>query len=90
MMNLIAMDFLMNVLTLNAVGLGSIADWLKEEAGNAIAIAIAIYGIWYGLFKQQWGKTIGIVAVAGFVWLAIGDTELVLNGIKNLWGLVFK
>ncbi|MDA2637896.1 TcpD family membrane protein [Bacillus cereus] len=63
--------------------LSGIVDWIRTEGGNAVTLVCIIMVIFY-LFKQSWGKMIGFLVVAAFVFFAVGNTESALASFKTI------
>ncbi|MEH7217026.1 TcpD family membrane protein [Bacillus toyonensis] len=63
--------------------LSGIVDWIRTEGGNAVTLVCICMVIYY-LFKQSWGKMIGFLVVAAFVFFAVGNTESALASFKTI------
>ncbi len=63
--------------------LSGIVDWIRTEGGNAVTLVCICMVIYY-LFKQSWGKMIGFLVVAAFVFFAVGNTERALGSFKSI------
>ncbi|MFB6445738.1 TcpD family membrane protein [Streptomyces albidoflavus] len=83
------MNFFANpVLAASLPSLGNLADWVQTEGGNAVAIVLVCFGVFY-LFRQDISKLIGFVIAAGFVFFAVGNPERLLKQIGDLAYTVF-
>lgn len=83
------MNFFANpVLAASLPSLGNLADWVQTEGGNAVAIVLVCFGVFY-LFRQDIGKLIGFVIAAGFVFFAVGNPERLLKQLGDLAHTIF-
>ncbi|MEC1052519.1 TcpD family membrane protein [Bacillus paralicheniformis] len=83
------MNFFANpVLAASLPSLGNLTNWIQTEGGNAVAIVLVCFGIYY-LFRQDFPKLIGFVIVAGFVFFAVGNPERLLKQLGELATTVF-
>lgn len=83
------MNFFANpVLAVSLPSLGNLADWVQTEGGNAVAIVLVCFGVFY-LFRQDIGKLIGFVIAAGFVFFAVGNPERLLKQLGDLAHTIF-
>lgn len=80
------MNFL-SFLVIGAAGslptLGRLKDWIVEEGGNAVAIVLVGFAVFY-LVKQSWGKLIGFLVVAAIVFFAVGNPEAMLQNLESI------
>ena len=77
-------------MVLGATGLPSLGDlrgWIVNEGGNAVAIILVGFAVFY-LARQSWGKLIGFLAVAALVFFTVGNPEGMLNSLENIWSSV--
>ncbi|MFE6912325.1 hypothetical protein, partial [Streptomyces erythrochromogenes] len=73
------MNFFANpVLAASLPSLGNLADWVQTEGGNAVAIVLVCFGVFY-LFRQDISKLIGFVIAAGFVFFAVGNVYFIFK-----------
>ncbi|MFD4416888.1 TcpD family membrane protein [Bacillus safensis] len=83
------MNFFANpVLAVSLPSLGDFTNWIQNEGGNAVAIVLVCYGIYY-LFRQDFGKLLGFVIAAGFVFFAVGNPERLLKQLGDLAQVIF-
>ncbi|MCY9399779.1 TcpD family membrane protein [Bacillus haynesii] len=68
--------------------LGDLKSWVTTEGGNAVAIVLVIFGVFY-LFKQDIGRLIGFVVAGAFVFFAVGSPERLLGQLAELASKVF-
>ncbi|MFG6150613.1 TcpD family membrane protein [Halobacillus sp. B23F22_1] len=82
MMNLLEM---MNYLVLGSLPtLDGIESWIVNEGGNAVAIILVGFAIFY-LVRQSWGKLIGFMLIAALVFFAVGNPDTMLTNIEGIW-----
>jgi len=67
--------------------LSRILEWVKTEGGNAIMVALIGLAIRF-FFKQQIGKMIGLLALAGFVLLIIGNPDSIIKAVQAIFSKV--
>ncbi|GGJ77655.1 TcpD family membrane protein [Virgibacillus salexigens] len=67
--------------------LGTLKDWIVEEGGNAVAIVLVGFAVFY-LVKQSWGKLIGFLIVAAVVFFAVGNPEGMLQNLESIADVV--
>lgn len=63
--------------------LSGIVEWIRTEGGNAVTL-VCIFMVIYHLFKQSWGKMIGFLVVAAFVFFTVGNTESALGSFQKI------
>lgn len=63
--------------------LSGIVDWIRTEGGNAVTLVCIGMVIFY-LFKQSWGKMMGFLVAAAFVFFAVGNTESALQSFQAI------
>lgn len=63
--------------------LGKLKTWIVEEGGNAVAIVLVGFAVFY-LVKQSWGKLIGFLLVAAIVFFAVGNPEGMLSNLQSV------
>jgi hypothetical protein len=74
---------MLNNLVLGALPtLGGVRDWVVTEGGNAVAIGLVVFSVFF-LFKQQIGRFVGFIVVAGVVFFAVGSPETMLNTLRE-------
>ncbi|WP_173918959.1 TcpD family membrane protein [Halobacillus sp. Marseille-Q1614] len=64
--------------------LDGIEDWAVNEGGNAVAIVLVIFAVFY-LVRQSWGKLIGFMIIAALVFFAVGNPDGMLENIEGIW-----
>lgn len=62
---------------------GRLKDWFVEEGGNAVAIVLVGFAVFY-LVKQSWGKLIGFLVVAALVFFTVGNPENMLRNLESI------
>lgn len=67
--------------------LGRLQDWVVTEGGNAVAIVLVGFAVFY-LVKQSWGKLIGFLVIAALVFFTVGDPEGMLSNLESLAEIV--
>lgn len=67
--------------------LGGVRDWVVTEGGNAVAIGLVVFSVFF-LFKQQIGRFLGFIVVSGIVFFAVGNPENMLNSLKELGNIL--
>ncbi|EPY9329939.1 TcpD family membrane protein [Listeria monocytogenes] len=71
-----------------APSLGSATNYIQTEGGNALTIILIIFAVIF-LAKQQIGKMVFFLGVAGLVFFVIGNPDSLMNGIKSIWDFIF-
>ncbi len=64
--------------------LDGLVGWVVNEGGNAVAIILVGFAVFY-LAKQSWGKLIGFMVVAALVFFAVGNPESMLENMEGIW-----
>lgn len=64
--------------------LDGLVSWVINEGGNAVAIILVGFAIFY-LAKQSWGRLIGFLMVAALVFFAVGNPEGMLENMETIW-----
>ncbi|MDT9027510.1 TcpD family membrane protein [Rossellomorea yichunensis] len=67
--------------------LSGVRDWVVTEGGNAVAIGLVVFSVFF-LFKQQIGRFLGFILVAGVVFFAVGSPESMLNSLKEVGNIL--
>ncbi|MGG3652587.1 hypothetical protein CON94_09140 [Bacillus pseudomycoides] len=67
--------------------LSKITEWISKEGGNAVSLICICMTVYY-LFKQSWGKMVGFMLVAAFVFFTVGNTASALGTFKAVVDLV--
>lgn len=86
MMNFLSM-FIVATADAKMPTLGRLKDWIVEEGGNAVAIVLVGFAVFY-LVKQSWGKLIGFLIVAAVVFFAVGNPESMLMNLESIADMV--
>lgn len=81
------MNFLSMFTLASLPTLGVLKDWIVEEGGNAVAIVLVGFAVFY-LVKQSWGKLIGFLIVAALVFFTVGNPEGMLRNLESIADIV--
>ncbi|NPC90847.1 hypothetical protein HOO54_01335 [Bacillus sp. WMMC1349] len=76
------------VLGASLPSLGDLKTWVTTEGGNAVAIVLVLFGVYY-LFKQDIGRLIGFFVAGAFVFFAVGNPERLLGQLAEIASKVF-